>query len=149
MQRFAPGVCVMAFESAGAAELFFLGRVIFGGMLTVSGLKNFTEIEKLAAQAQSNGVPAANVLVPFASGMLLLGGLGVVAGVYPIIAGGMIAAFFLVVTPIIWDFWAIDDPEERAVALNNFLSNTMVFGAALLVIAVGGHSWPYAVNVGL
>ncbi|SEP09004.1 hypothetical protein SAMN04487948_113115 [Halogranum amylolyticum] len=61
----------------------------------------------------------------------------------------VIALFFLGVTPVMHDFWSVDDPQQRQAEMTNFLKNATLFGAALVLVALSGTAWPYALNIGL
>jgi uncharacterized membrane protein YphA (DoxX/SURF4 family) len=78
----------------------------------------------------------------------VLGGLGLLVGAYPVLSAGMLATFFLVVTPVMHDFWAVPESEQQA-ELTNFLKNAELFGAALVFLALGDLTWGYALGVGL
>ena len=75
----------MAIESGIRAILLLIGRLIFGGLLAFSGLNHFLNTEVMAEGVQSKGVPAAKFNVIATGMMLVLGGLGVILGIYPII----------------------------------------------------------------
>ena len=45
--------------------------------------------------------------------MLVLGGLGIILGIYPVIAAGMLAVFFIGVTPTMHDFWNAPEDEQQ------------------------------------
>ncbi len=81
--------------------------------------------------------------------MLIAGGLSIALGVYPLVGAAAIALFFLGVTPVMHDFWTVDDPEQRQSEMTDFLKNARLFGAALVLVAVSGTAWPYALNIGL
>lgn len=127
---------------------FLVGRLLFGGLLAFAGLSNFMNASEMVSMAQSKGVPAAGVGVIASSVLLVLGGGGIVFGVYPIIAAGMLALFFLVVTPTMHDFWAVPE-EEQQNQMIHFMKNTFLFGASLVILTLGGEPWPYALNIGL
>lgn len=80
--------------------------------------------------ADAKGVPKADTLVPAASGLLLGGGLGISAWKLPKVSAGSVAAFFIGVTPLMHNFWAVED-EQRGEELTAFLQNLALFGAAL------------------
>jgi uncharacterized membrane protein YphA (DoxX/SURF4 family) len=85
-----------------------------------------------------------------ASGLVLvLGGLGVAAGAFPVVAAGALAFFLLVSAVTMHDFWSVDDAEEKQSEMTSFLKNVYGAGAALALLAVGGTAWPYAVGLGL
>lgn len=137
----------MAFDTAGAALAFLLARVLFGVVVAFMGLNHFANAGAMAGYAEANGVPAAGLAVPFTGGMLLLGGLGIAVGAFPVLAAGAVAVFLLVTTPVVHDFWAAPEEEQQA-EMTDFLKNVTMLGAALAFLAAGGETWAYAVNVG-
>jgi uncharacterized membrane protein YphA (DoxX/SURF4 family) len=138
----------MAFETAGAGAVFLLARLLFGLVVAFMGVNHFANAGQMSGYAESKGVPAAGLLVPFTGGMLLLGGLGIAAGAYPVLSAGAVAVFLLVTTPMMHDFWAVSEEEQQA-ELTNFLKNVTMLGASLAFLAAGGEPWAFAVNVGL
>lgn len=127
--------------------LFLLGRLLFGGIIAVMGLNHFTGVDEMAQYAESKGVPYARIGVIASGAMLVLGGLAITIGLYPMIGAGMVLAFFLIVTPVMHDFWTIDDPEQRQQQMNDFLKNAALTGTTLLLVAIGGATWPYALSL--
>ncbi|GAB6877852.1 hypothetical protein JCM17823_01260 [Halorubrum gandharaense] len=140
---------LLQFDSPLAGELFLVARVLFGGVLAFMGLNHFLDLDNMAGYAEFKGLPAPRFSV-IASGLLLVaGGLGLAAGIAPVISAGALAVFLLVSAVTMHDFWAIDDPEQKQSEMTGFLKNVFGAGAALAFLAVGGSAWPYAVNLGL
>jgi len=139
----------LQFDTPFAGELFLLGRILFGATLAFMGLNHFMDVDTMAGYAEFKGLPAPRFSV-IASGLLLvLGGLGVAAGAFPVLAAGALAVFLLVSAVTMHDFWSVDDPEEKQSEMTSFLKNVYGAGAALALLAVGGSAWPYAVGLGL
>jgi uncharacterized membrane protein YphA (DoxX/SURF4 family) len=132
-----------------AGELFLLGRILFGATLAFMGLNHFAEVDTMAGYAEFKGLPAPRFSVVASGLVLVLGGLGVVVGAFPVLAAGALAAFLLVSAVTMHDFWSVDDPEERQSETTSFLKNVYGAGAAVALLAVGGTAWPYAVGLGL
>lgn len=107
-----------------------VARLLFGSGLVALALRNLTNLEGRIAYADAKGVPRAETLVPAASGLLLGGGLGIGSWKLPRLSAGSVAAFFVGVTPLMHDFWAVDD-ESRDEELTSFLQNLAVLGAAV------------------
>lgn len=126
-----------------AGTIFLVARLLFGLVLAFMGLNHFQDVEGMAGYAGSKGVPAPKFGVVASGVMLILGGVGIAVGAFPVLAAGAIAAFFVVTTPLMHDFW--NDGDE----LNGFLKNTALLGGSLAFLALGGVDWPLAVNVGL
>ncbi|WP_336022742.1 DoxX family protein [Halobellus salinisoli] len=139
----------MALETAGGGLAFLIGRLIFGAVLGFMGLNHFIGLEGMSGYAASKGIPAPRLSVAGSGLMLIVGGLAIILGVYPFIGAAVIALFFLGVTPVMHDFWTVEDPEQRQSEMTNFLKNAALFGAALVFGALSGTDWPYALNIGL
>ncbi|MFO8116416.1 MAG: DoxX family membrane protein [Halorubrum sp.] len=139
----------LQFETALAGELFLLGRILFGATLAFTGLNHFTDVDAMAGHAEFKGLPAPRFSVIASGLVLLLGGLGVVVGAYPVLAAGALAGFLLVSAVTMHDFWSVDDPGERQSEMTSFLKNVYGAGAAVALLAVGGTAWPYALGLGL
>jgi uncharacterized membrane protein YphA (DoxX/SURF4 family) len=107
------------------------------------GLNHVTSADDMAGYAATKGVPAPGMLVPFTGGLLLFGGLSIALGVYPAVGAGALALFLLVTTPVMHDFWTVDDPEQRQSELIDFLKNVGLFGAALAFVVLAGTEWQY------
>ena len=138
----------MAIDTGLGAILILVGRLLFGGFLAFQGLNHFMNTDEMAGYAGSKGVPAARFGVIASGIMLLLGGLGIILGVYPIIAAGMLAVFFVLVTPVMHDFWAAPE-EEQQNEMVNFIKNVELLGASLVFLVLGGETWGYALNIGI
>lgn len=131
------------FDASLAAELFVLGRLLFGGVLAFNGLNHFLDVDSMTEYAASKGVPHPRVAVVVTGGMLLVGGLGIALGIAPTFSAGAIAAFLLVTTPLMHDFWAVPE-DQRQSEMTHFLKNVSLLGAALLLLALSSIGWPYA-----
>ncbi|SMO79237.1 DoxX family membrane protein [Halorubrum cibi] len=132
-----------------AGELFLLGRLLFGATLAFMGLNHFMDVDSMAGYAEFKGLPAPRFSVVASGLLLVLGGLGVAAGAFPVLSAGALAVFLLVSAVTMHDFWSVDDPEEKQNEMTGFLKNLYGAGAALALLAVGGSAWPYAVGFGL
>ena len=108
-----------------------LGRLLFAGGLVALAVRNLTNLEGRIAYADAKGLPAGDQLVPAASGLLLSGGLGIGAWKLPKLSAGSVAAFFIGVTPVMHNFWAVDS-EARGEELTSFLQNLTLLGAAIV-----------------
>jgi len=117
-------------DSADEKAPSTLGRVLFAGGLAILAVRNLTNLEGRVAYAEAKGVPAADKLVPVSSGLLLGGSLGIGLWKLPKLAAGSVAAFFIGVTPVMHDFWAVDS-ESRGEELTSFLQNLTLLGAAI------------------
>ena len=139
----------LQFDAPLAGELFLLGRILFGATLAFMGLNHFMDLETMAGYAEFKGLPAPQFSVIASGAVLVLGGLGVAAGAFPVVSAGALVVFLLVSAVTMHDFWSMDDPEEKQNEMTSFLKNVYGAGAALALLAAGGAAWPYAVGGGL
>jgi putative oxidoreductase len=139
----------MAIDAATAGAALLVARIAFGGVLAFMGLNHLLNAEDTSGYAASKGVPAASFLVPATGFQLIFGGLGILLGVYPVLAAGAVAVFLLVTTPVMHDFWTVEDPQQRQGEMTDFLKNVTTFGAAVAFLVLGGQEWLYAVGIGL
>jgi uncharacterized membrane protein YphA (DoxX/SURF4 family) len=138
----------MALDAGLGGFLLLVGRVLFGGLLAFQGLNHFMNVEGMAGYAEMKGIPAPGFSVIGSGVMLLGGGLGIVAGVFPAVAAGALAVFLLVSAVTMHDFWAVPD-DQRQDEMVQFLKNVELAGAALVFLALSGETWAYAVGIGL
>ncbi len=131
------------FDAPLAAELFVLGRLLFGGVLAFNGLNHFLDVDAMTEYAASKGVPHPRVAVVVTGGMLLVGGLGIALGIVPTFSAGALAAFLLVATPLMHDFWAMPAQQQEQ-ELIHFLKNATMLGVTLMLLALSSITWPYA-----
>jgi uncharacterized membrane protein YphA (DoxX/SURF4 family) len=125
---------------------FLLGRILFGGVLAFMGLNHFAQADQMAGYAEAKGTPAPKLSVYASGALLVLGGLSIVLGIAPILGAAALVAFLVVVTPLFHDFWSVEDPEQQQQEMTDFLKNVGLVGAALVLLAIGGGSWPYAIT---
>jgi uncharacterized membrane protein YphA (DoxX/SURF4 family) len=137
------------FTAAGSAEVFLLARLLFGGVLAFMGLNHFQNTEDMVGYAQFKGLPAPRLSVLASGGLLVLGGLGIVVGAFPVLAGFALALFLLASGVLMHDFWTIEDPEEQQNEMTSFLKNVFGAAGALAFVALAGAAWPYSVGIAL
>ena len=137
----------MAFTGIEGVALL-VGRVLLGGVLAFMGLNHFFQTDGMAGYAEAKGVPFPRAAVLFSGGQLAFGGVLLAVGAYPVLAAGALASFFVVVTPMMHDFWAVPEDQVQD-EMTGFLKNVGLLGASLLVLALAGQEWAYAVGLGL
>ena len=114
--------------------LFVIGRMIFGGFFLYSGIHHFQEHEALTGYSRSKGVPSPDQSVTLSGAALLAGGASLVLGIKPGFGALAIAAFLASVSPLMHDFWHIEDPGQRSNDMINFTKNMALLGAALMLM---------------
>ena len=119
------------------SRMFRLGRMLFGGVLAFMAIDNLRNLDERIQYAESKGAPFPDRSVPAISAGLLLGSIGVALWRLPSLASAAVAWFFASVTPVMHDFWNLDDPEQKQQQLIHFLKNTALLGAALAFLKLG------------
>jgi putative oxidoreductase len=123
---------------------FLIGRVMLGGMYLYSGITNVIELGGKAGYAASKGLPAPAVFVALASLLLVVGGIGIVAGLRPRLGVAVIVLFLIPVTLIMHNFWAAEG-IQRMSELHAFKGNLGLIGAALIFLAIL-QPWPLSLD---
>ena len=121
--------------------LLLVGRVLFGVFFIMSGINHFTNAGMMSGYAKSKDVPLAYPAVVGTGVMLVLGGLSVLLGLFPVVGLVLIVVFLLPTSVLIHNFWTVQDPRARAAEQVNFLKNIALTGAALALV-YGTVDWP-------
>lgn len=115
---------------------FLIGRILFGGYFLMNAVNHFTKREMIAGYAASKGIPSANLAVVITGILLLVGGLGIILGVYIPWAVGAIVVFLIPVSFKMHAFWNIADPMAKMGDMVNFTKNMALLGASLMLLAI-------------
>lgn len=116
--------------------LLLAGRIIFGGYFLTMGMMHFKNLKMMTGYTVSKGVPFPSLAVMGSGLLILMGGLGVVLGLYIQISLALIAVFLLIVTPTMHNFWKETDPNRKMAEMQNFLKNMTMFGASIALLAL-------------
>lgn len=111
------------------------GRLLFSLVFLLAAPAHFTA--QSVGYAAGQGVPIANVLVPFTGVLLILGGLSVLLGFHARVGAILLAIFLVPVTLMMHSFWAIDDPGAAQLQQIMFMKNLGLLGGALLILHFG------------
>jgi putative oxidoreductase len=115
--------------------MVLFGRIFYAAVFLISVPGLFSE--STIRYAASQGVPAAEVFVPLAGIIELLGGVSILIG-YRAKEGALLIVLFLApVTLMLHKFWNIADPAAAALQQVHFLKNLSLLGAALLIAYFG------------
>ncbi len=131
-----------------AAEIGLVARVLFGGVLAFTGVNHFQDVDAMTGYAEAKGLPLPRVGVVGSGVVLVAGGLGLVAGVAPVLAAGALAVFLVVAAVLFHDFWAVPQDQQQE-EMTHFLKNVALAGGALSLLAAGADVWAYGVGVGV
>ncbi len=124
--------------------LFLIGRLIFGGYFVMNAWSHFKNAESMTGYAQFKGVPSPRVAVFVGGGLLLLGGLGVIFGIAPEASLALLIIFLVPVSLKMHAFWKETDPQKKMMERIQFMKNTALIGACLMLYAIS-TPWIYTV----
>jgi len=121
---------------------FLVGRLLLGGYYVMNGYQHFAHLKMMIPYARSKGVPFPSVAVSVTGLLLLLGGLSLLLGVYPVVGVALIVLFLVPTTVMMHDFWAAPQDQKMSQMIN-FMKNMALIGAALMLLAVP-TPWPFS-----
>lgn len=132
--------------SALDVPLLVVGRVIFGGFFFFSGLHHFMDRVALTQYTAAAGVPYPDAAVLGTGALLVMGGVGLMTGLWPRIGAAMIVTFLVGVTPVMHAFWNDPAGPQRLANMANFMKNIGLLGGAFIAAALPAR-WGKAVPV--
>jgi len=127
--------------------LHLVGRVIVAVYLLFNGLNHFIRLDMLTGYAASKGVPVPTLAVIISGLLLLLAGLSIGFGYKPKIGILAPALFFIPVTLMMHNFWAVSDPAAKSLEFVNFSKNFGLLGFSLMLLAIP-EPWPFGLGKG-
>ena len=110
-----------------------LGRLLLGIGLAAQASEDFREMDETIEYAESAGVPMPDLAAPFASGMMLVSGIGIALWRAPRLTTGAAVTFLTVVTATMHDFWNADEDDKSGERLA-FFGNLAMLGGALVFL---------------
>lgn len=122
--------------------LFLIGRIVLGVYFIMSGIDHFRDVAGKTQYATMRKLPSAKAGVIVSGAVILLGGLGVLLGVYTTWAVGTLALFLIAAAFGIHHYWTDTDPNQRAAERVNFMKN-LAFAAALLMVLSVETPWAW------
>lgn len=117
------------------SEIFFVGRLVFGGFLLFNGAGHFTGLRALAVAAAEKGVPFPTAAVLITGVLLLIAGVTLTLGIAPRLGMAALVTFLVPVTFVMHAFWREEGPE-RAIDFAHFTKNLAILGATLMFAAI-------------
>ena len=103
-----------------------------------SKIRHFSQT---AEYMRSEGIPNPRLALFGAIGLIMLGGLSLLAGAWTRIGAAFLFVFLAAATFYFHDFWMIADPAQRQLQVIQFMKNMAIGGGLLALIYAGGGPW--------
>jgi len=116
-----------------------IGRIMFSLIFLLSVPTHFKH--ETVAYAAAAGVPLANVAVPLAGLLALVGGLSLALGFHARMGAIALLVFLVPVTLFMHKFWGISDAQQQQMQMINFMKNVALMGGALFFVYAGAGAY--------
>lgn len=129
-------------------EVLLAGRILFVILFIFSGFGHFQRHRMMVEYTRQARVPFPELAVPLTGLMIVLGGLGVLFGVWGDLASLLLVAFLIPVAFTMHRFWGVD-AQTQMMQMPHFLKNIALAGAALVLFYVfkeAGDDLPYTLT---
>lgn len=123
---------------------FFMGRIIVGVFYLYNGLNHFMEFSDLTEYARMKGIPLAGLGVVVSGILLFIAALTIISGKFPELGVASLVLFFLPVTFMMHNFWAVTE-EQKMMEMINFSKNLALMGSALMFLKIE-KPWPFSLS---
>ena len=114
--------------------VYGLGRAVLGGFFLYNGFNHLTNSDALAGYAAMKNTPNPKFDVQASGALLLASGASLLFGIKPKLGALGAMLYLTAVTPMIHDFWAQTDPQQKQNELVNFSKNLALLGAAVALL---------------
>jgi putative oxidoreductase len=119
-----------------------LARLLIAVIFLMSAVGNkIPQFQQTAEYMASEGVPNPKFALFGAIGLLLIGGLSVIAGAWTRIGAMFLFVFLGAATFYFHDFWNVADAAMRQAQTIQFMKNLAIAGGLLALMAFGGGPW--------
>jgi putative oxidoreductase len=125
---------------------FLIGRLVFGGFFLYNGINHLKQRKQLAQYAKTKNVPMAEAVVAATGVALIGGGTSILLGVKPKLGTAAIAGFLAGVSPVMHNFWSVQEPGQRLAEMINFSKNMALLGSALALMGLD-EPWPMSIPI--
>ncbi len=102
----------------------------------MSGFSHLKNLKMLTGYAQSKKVPMPSLAVSLTGLMMIIGGLGILLGVYIELSVLLLAVFLFVTSIQMHQYWKVSDQMTRMGEEINFKKNMALLGAVLMLLAI-------------
>ncbi len=123
-----------------------IGRIIVGIFYLYNGINHFVKFTDMTQYAKYKEVPLAGVGVAVSGLLLIVAAFTILLGFFPEVGVAAVVVFFIPVTFMMHNFWAV--PQEQQMAeMVNFTKNIALMGSALMFLGIK-KPWPLSLKAG-
>lgn len=126
--------------------VLLVARVLFGGVIAFTGLNHFLDGEGMVGYAQHKGLRAPKLAVYGSGAVLVLGGIGIVLGVFPLLSAIAVAIFLISAAVSMHDFWSVPEDQQQN-EMTQFLKNVALAGGALALAVLAQQNWAFSAGL--
>jgi uncharacterized membrane protein YphA (DoxX/SURF4 family) len=126
---------------------FLIGRIIFAGYWMMAGFNHIKNLNSMSEYAKTKGTPSPKLAVAGSGILLLLGGISMLLGVYPVAGIVLLITFLVGASFQMHAFWKASDAQFKQIDLINFTKNMALVGALLMFLLLP-RPWPMGVGIG-
>jgi putative oxidoreductase len=122
-----------------------VGRLLMGALfLTIGGQHALQGYGGgFAKYLGSLGVPSPEIMAVVAAAVEVIGGVGLILGVFPSLTALLLVVFMIVATALAHRYWEYAD-AQYANQMNHFLKNVAILGGLLFYYVSGAGAWSLA-----
>ena len=99
--------------------VFLVGRIIFGGYWLMASFNHFKNLNYMSEYAKAKGTPSPKLAVAGTGVILLVGGLSMLLGVYPVIGIILLIIFLLGVSFQMRNCWTVANAQTKQIDMIN------------------------------
>jgi len=123
--------------------IFLISRILFGGFFIMSGWGHFKNLSGSTGYTASKKVPFPKASVVLSGIMMILGGLGILFGVYVQLSVVLIVLCLIPISFMMHDYWNDKDVHMKMSNRVNFMKNVALIGGALAFLFIT-MPWPWS-----
>ena len=117
-------------------------RLMLAAIFLASAIGNkIPQFQATSEYMLQQGVPQPKLALVGAIGLLLLGGLAIIAGAWTRIGAIFLLIFLTAATYYFHDFWTVADSSIRQLQPIQFMKNVAIGGGLLSLVAFGPGPW--------
>jgi putative oxidoreductase len=130
---------------ANMKTVFLAARILLGMYYLFNASMHFFQLNMMAGYSASKGVPAPELAVIVGGLLLFIGGASILTGYKPTIGVIALVIFFIPVTFMMHNFWAVSDQMMKMGELVNFMKNIALLSSTVMLLSI---PQPWSMSIG-